>query len=58
MFRQPLAREITAALVFKAAALLALYVLFFAPADRPAGPSARDAILGPPPMQATDRGAR
>jgi hypothetical protein len=54
VFNQPLAREITAALAFKAAALLALYVLFFAPSDRPAESSPASAILGPPHIQATD----
>jgi hypothetical protein len=68
VFNQRLAREITAALAFKAAALFALYVLFFAPADRPADSSPASAILGPPQIQtpdiratdgrAADRGAR
>ena len=52
VFNQPLAREITAALAFKAAALLVLYVLFFAPSDRPADPSPASAILGLPQIEA------
>ncbi|MEE9139748.1 MAG: cytochrome oxidase putative small subunit CydP [Alphaproteobacteria bacterium] len=35
MFGGPLAKEITAALVFKVAALLLLYFAFFAPSDAP-----------------------
>ena len=35
LFRHPLAKEITAVLVFKAVVLVGLYLAFFGPADRP-----------------------
>jgi len=46
VFRHPLTKEITAALVFKAAALIGLYFAFFSAGDTPVTPAqVRSGIL-------------